>query len=419
MNCHRQGLRNNGKYMKRECIGKGGFGVVYKAFLTLDVGETIPLAVKKVLNCDPTREGLAVAAIRELSALRRAAHPNVVTLYDAFVERGSVHLVFEYVPCDLRKVIRSPSVPPLTEAQVRGYARMLLRGVAYLHDELHVVHLDIKPENLLVAFDEATGHTTLKLCDFGASAFYAQNRAAAATAATGAPDAALSTTTTQTPELREPQAVTLWYRAPELLYGATQYDTAVDMWSCGCVVSELVLRRPLFQGASELRVLGEISALLGDPCDAVWPGFTAFSGSTFSNPRPPRDLAEAFGGAPGATPAVLALVQKLLSYSPAARGRAADVLAGEALFAPTPKDEREAFQLPRPPPPGEVAEMSAPRRIFLSERKPFLEQLEECVDGPASGCLGIDDIGDNDDVVVAMTDAQIEEFLTQINSDDK
>lgn len=411
MNCHRQGLRNNGKYIKRERIGKGGFGVVYKAYLTLDLAESIPLALKKVPNNDPTHEGLSVAGVRELSALRRAAHPNVVTLYDAFVERGSLHLVFEYADCDLRKMIRSPSVPPFSEAQIRGYARMLLRGLAYLHDELHIVHLDIKPENLLVAFDGATGRSTLKICDFGTSAFYGQNRAAAPN---------LPSAGAQTPEVREPQAVTLWYRAPELLYGATQYGTAVDMWSCGCVIAEFMIRRPLFQGNSELCILAEIADLLGDPCDAIWPGFGIFSGSNFASPRPPKDFGTAFGCVPGATPAVLGLVQKLVSYYPKMRGRAGELLVNEPLFA-GPEDPNETRTLPRPPPPGEVEEMSAPRRIFLSERKPFMEQLEECIDGNDSnkdttGCLRLDDIYDeDDDTVVAMTDAQIDEFLSHIN----
>lgn len=414
MNLHRHGLRNHGKYIKQERIGKGGFGTVYKAYLTLDAGKAIPLALKKVPNNDPTREGLAIAAVRELSALRRAAHPNVVALYDAFVERGAVHLVFEYAPCDLRKIIRSPSVPALAEPQVRGYARMLLRGLAYLHDDLHIVHLDIKPENLLVAYDPATGRSTLKICDFGSSAHYGQSR-------TAAPPGLLPSAGAQTPEVREPQAVTLWYRAPELLYGATQYDTAVDMWSCGCVVAELMTRRPLFQGggSSELGVLGEISALLGDPCDAIWPGFAAFSGSRFANPRPQRDFVEVFGNAPGATPAVLGLVQRLVNYYPQLRGRAAEVLANEPLFS-GPEDANEALALPQPPPPGEVAEMNAPRRIVLSDRRrPFMEQLEECIDGDKDmkGCLKLEDIYDDDDdnAVVAMTDAQIDEFLSQIN----
>lgn len=414
MNFHRHGLRNNGRYIKRERIGKGGFGVVYKAYLTLDVEESIPLAIKKVPNYDPIHEGLSIPAIRELCALRRASHPNLVTLYDSFIERSTVHLVFEYVPCDLRKMIRSPSVPPFTEAQIRGYARMLLSGIAYLHDELHIVHLDIKPENLLIAFDSATGRTTLKIGDFGTSSYYGQNRAAGLN---------LPGIDAQTPEVREPQAVTLWYRAPELLYGATQYDTAVDMWSCGCVIAELVIRKPLFQGNSELSVLNEISSLLGDPWDGIWPGFASFSGSKFANPRPPKDFAEAFGYAPGATPAVLGLAQKLVSYCPQLRGRAAEVLGNEPLFAGV-VDENETLLLPHPPPPGEVEEMNAPKRIFLSGRKPFLEQLEECAveeggDKEMRGPLRLDDIFDDDDdnTVVAMTDAQIDEFLSHINDD--
>ena len=67
-----------------------------------------------------------------------------------------------------------------------------------------------------------------------------------------------------------PQVVTLWYRSPEILLGTT-YATPVDIWSCGCILAELYLRKPLFPGQFEIDQLGKIFGILGTPTEAEWP----------------------------------------------------------------------------------------------------------------------------------------------------
>ena len=67
--------------------------------------------------------------------------------------------------------------------------------------------------------------------------------------------------------------VTLWYRSPELLLGAEEYSTAVDMWSIGCIFGELISREALFPGKGEIDQLGLIFKLLGRPTEENWPGF--------------------------------------------------------------------------------------------------------------------------------------------------
>merc|ERR1712216_352724 len=67
--------------------------------------------------------------------------------------------------------------------------------------------------------------------------------------------------------------VTLWYRAPELLLGATTYDTSLDMWSVGCILAELLLKKPIFSGHSEMEQLSEMFKVLGVPDEDRWPGF--------------------------------------------------------------------------------------------------------------------------------------------------
>ncbi|KAH9289693.1 hypothetical protein KI387_033810, partial [Taxus chinensis] len=68
------------------------------------------------------------------------------------------------------------------------------------------------------------------------------------------------------------QIATLWYRAPEVLLGSTHYSTPVDIWSVGCIFAEMVKRRPLFPGDSELEQLLHIFRLLGTPNKDIWPG---------------------------------------------------------------------------------------------------------------------------------------------------
>lgn len=74
------------------------------------------------------------------------------------------------------------------------------------------------------------------------------------------------------------EVVTLWYRAPELLLGITEYSTPVDMWSVGCIFAEIVTKRPLFDGDSEIDQIKKIFRLMGTPNDSIWPGVESLPG---------------------------------------------------------------------------------------------------------------------------------------------
>ena len=66
--------------------------------------------------------------------------------------------------------------------------------------------------------------------------------------------------------------VTRWYRAPEILLGLKQYSTPVDMWSIGCIFAEMIMKRPLYPGDSEIDELFKIFRTLGTPDEETWPG---------------------------------------------------------------------------------------------------------------------------------------------------
>ncbi|KAI0231682.1 Cyclin-dependent kinase 20 [Lamellibrachia satsuma] len=179
-------------------IGEGAHGIVSKA-KHIESGEVV--ALKKV----PLRkleDGIPNTALREIKALQEIEeNEHVVKLREVFPRGTGFVLVFEYMLSDLSEVIRIAE-RPLTEAQVKSYMLMLLKGVAFCHEN-NIMHRDLKPANLLIS---STG--TLKIADFGLARVF-QNEGN---------------------RLYSHQVATRWYRAPELLYGARKYDEGVDLW---------------------------------------------------------------------------------------------------------------------------------------------------------------------------------------------
>eukprot|EP00300_Choanocystis_sp_HF-7_P000434 c10349_g1_i2.p1 GENE.c10349_g1_i2~~c10349_g1_i2.p1 ORF type:complete len:281 (+),score=63.63 c10349_g1_i2:321-1163(+) len=216
-------------------------------------------------------------------------------MIDVFVYNEGIHVVFEYMTTDLEAIVLDPKIP-FSQSDAKLCMKMLLEGLAYCHDHW-ILHRDLKPNNLLVAPDG-----TLKIGDFGLARTY------------GSPN----------PEYTI-QVVTLWYRAPELLYGVSQYGTGVDMWSVGCIFAELLNREALFQGTNEIDQLNRIFTLLGTPTEEIWPGLTSLPAyMPFRTQHPPSPLYKAL---PHATPNALDLLAKFLVYNPDARISAKEALS--------------------------------------------------------------------------------------------
>ncbi|KAF5811015.1 putative shaggy-related protein kinase NtK-1 CMGC-GSK family [Helianthus annuus] len=221
-------------YMAERVVGHGSFGVVFQA-KCLETGEAV--AIKKVLQDKRYKN-------RELQTMRVLDHPNVVALKHCFFsttekEELYLNLVLEYVPETVHRVIRhnnkmNQRMPML---YVKLYSYQIFRALAYIHGSIGVCHRDIKPQNLLV-----NPHThQVKLCDFGSAKVLVK----------GEPNISY--------------ICSRYYRAPELIFGATEYTTAIDVWSAGCVLAELLLGQPLFPGESGVDQLVEIIKVLGTP----------------------------------------------------------------------------------------------------------------------------------------------------------
>merc|ERR1719357_1826222 len=187
-------------------------------------------------------------------------HPNVVTMIDCFFSKGSktkdvyLHIVMEYIPETVYQTIRrharaSQCVP---YRHIKLYAYQICRAVAYVHS-LGICHRDIKPQNLLL---NPQTHT-VKLCDFGSAKMLQKGVSNVA------------------------YICSRYYRAPELIFESAFYTCAIDTWSLGCVIGELFLGTPLFQGGSGVDQLVEIIKVLGAPTRsdilAMNPNYTQFN----------------------------------------------------------------------------------------------------------------------------------------------
>ncbi|KAG2258793.1 hypothetical protein Bca52824_078087 [Brassica carinata] len=221
-------------YRAEHVIGTGSFGVVFQA-KCLETEEKV--AIKKVLQDKRYKN-------RELQIMRMLDHPNVVELKHSFfstTEKDELYLnlVLEYVPETIYRASRSftkmNQQMPLIFIQL--YTYQICRAVNYLHRALGVCHRDIKPQNLLV--NDVTHE--VKICDFGSAKMLIP----------GEPNISY--------------ICSRYYRAPELIFGATEYTTAIDMWSVGCVMAELFLGHPLFPGETSVDQLVEIIKILGTP----------------------------------------------------------------------------------------------------------------------------------------------------------
>ncbi|XP_058095401.1 probable serine/threonine-protein kinase At1g54610 [Magnolia sinica] len=307
--------RRADSFEKLDKIGQGTYSNVYRA-RDLDNGKIVALKKVRFDNLEP--ESVRFMA-REIHILRRLDHPNIVKLEGLVTSRMScsLYLVFEYMEHDLAGLASCPGLK-FTEPQVKCYMQQLLRGLDHCHSR-NILHRDIKGSNLLI---DNSG--ILKIADFGLASFF-------------------------DPDRRHPltsRVVTLWYRPPELLLGATDYGVAVDLWSTGCILAELYAGKPIMPGRTEVEQLHKIFKLCGSPAEDYWRK-SKLPHATIFKPQQPyrRCVAETFKVFPA--PA-LELMEILLSIDPADRGTAASALKSEFFTTrPLPCDPSS---LPKYPP---------------------------------------------------------------------
>ncbi|KAL4585260.1 hypothetical protein LXL04_009876 [Taraxacum kok-saghyz] len=306
-------------FEKLEKIGQGTYSSVYKA---RDLTNNKIVALKRVRfdNMDP--ESVKFMA-REIQILRRLDHPNIIKLEGLVTSRTScsLYLVFEYMEHDLTGLASLPGAK-FTEPQVKCYMQQLLSGLDHCHSH-GVLHRDIKGSNLLI-----DNQGILKIADFGLASFFDHRENVPLTS----------------------RVVTLWYRPPELLLGATHYGVAVDMWSTGCILGELYAGKPIMPGRTEVEQLHKIFKLCGSPSEDYWRKSKLRHSAVFKPTQPYRcRIEDTFKDVPSVA---ITLMETLLAIDPSQRGTALFALKSE--FFTTKPHACDPSSLPKYPPSKEI-----------------------------------------------------------------
>jgi len=226
------------RYQIIEPISYGAYGIVCSA----DDTETIQqVAVKKI---EGVFEHITITkrTLRELRILRHLVHENLMEVKNIFItgSRGDfeeIYVVSELMETDMASTLRSTQ--PLTDDHCQFFLYQILRGMKYVHSA-QVIHRDLKPRNLLV-----NSSCDLKICDFGLARVRFSDK-----------------------EWVCPMTeyvCTRWYRAPEVLCSWNDYSGAIDIWSIGCILGEMLMRKPLYPGHNTQHQLDLIIGLLGSP----------------------------------------------------------------------------------------------------------------------------------------------------------
>jgi len=220
-------------------VGSGAYGTVASF---QDPANGSKIAVKKITDAfHDLVDGKRI--LREVKLLRFMKHDNISCILDLYPpdspDFDDIYIVTDLMETDLHRVIYSKQV--LNEEHHQYFSYQILRGLLYMHSA-NVVHRDLKPSNILV-----NKNCDLKICDFGLARGLGVDEE----------DATLTD-----------YVVTRWYRAPEVVLLASEYTKSIDVWSVGCILCELIGRKPIFTGKDHLDQIKKILAVLGTPTEA-------------------------------------------------------------------------------------------------------------------------------------------------------
>ncbi|EDO19462.1 hypothetical protein Kpol_1002p111 [Vanderwaltozyma polyspora DSM 70294] len=279
------------EFQLKSLLGEGAYGVVCSA-IHKPTSETV--AIKKIEPFD--KPLFALRTLREIKILKYFQHENIISIFDiqrpeSFENFNEVYIIQELMQTDLHRVINTQN---LTDDHIQYFIYQTLRAVKTLHS-CNVIHRDLKPSNLLI-----NSNCDLKICDFGLARISNEQNF-------GQPQ--------ETSAMTE-YVATRWYRAPEVMLTAAKYTKAMDMWSCGCILAELFLKRPIFPGKDYRHQLMLIFGFLGTPTGEDLLCIESTRARNYINTLPiyePVDLIKMF---PNVNPEGLDLLSRMLIFDP-------------------------------------------------------------------------------------------------------
>jgi len=273
-------------YECRMLIGEGAYGTVCSA-VHKPTGTKV--AIKKITPFDHAL--FSLRTLREIKLLRYFNHENIISILDIikprdFVSFKDVYLVQELMETDLHRVIRTQQ---LSDDHCQYFVYQTLRALKYMHSA-NVIHRDLKPSNLLL-----NANCDLKVCDFG-----------------------LARGSTIDDFMTE-YVATRWYRAPEIMLTFKEYTNAIDVWSVGCILAEMLSGRPLFPGKDYHHQLTLILDTLGTPTMDDFYAIKSRRARDYLCGLPFRKKAVFRHLFPKASAKALDLLEKLLAFNPLKR----------------------------------------------------------------------------------------------------
>lgn len=229
-------------------VGEGAYGVVAQG-KSRRYGKKSQIAIKKVSRVFSKGHIMTKRILREIKMLRHLNHRNILGLRDLLngpsPTSDEVYIVTELMWGDLARLLRRARRDPrrsvLSMDVIRTLSRQLLSALHHMH-RANIIHRDLKPQNILIDGGQTPA---IKICDFGL--------------ARGMADADGKEGDNMTVYV-----VTRWYRSPELLL-RLPYQAAVDMWSAGLIIAELVKLMPIFPGRQWAHQLRLILKVIGAP----------------------------------------------------------------------------------------------------------------------------------------------------------
>jgi len=222
-------------------IGEGAYGDVRLGIDTV-TGKKVALKHVSLISTRSGTGGIPKAVFREIESLKQLNSPYVIPLLKVYPKDASLVLAFDYMESDLQQeIVNAHNF--FSDDLIKFYSFQILSGLSHCH-ALNILHRDIKPSNILLSASGA-----VRLADFGLSRVLVSSS-----------DQSMSH-----------QVATRWYRPPELLFGARHYTKAVDIWSVGAIVAELMMLSPLFPGNNDIDQLYRVFQVMGTPNPATWP----------------------------------------------------------------------------------------------------------------------------------------------------